>query len=64
MVGNEGKSRYTLYDLYTRSGFDPDRDMACPDGCITGGGQLSVAGTDQILASAADGRAAGLGRAE
>ena len=38
--------------------------MACPDGCIAGGGQLSVAGTDQILASAADGRAAGLGRAE
>lgn len=27
MIGNEGKSRYTLYDLYTRSGFNPDRDM-------------------------------------
>jgi succinate dehydrogenase/fumarate reductase flavoprotein subunit len=27
MIGNEGKSRYTLYDLYTRSGFDPDQDM-------------------------------------
>lgn len=27
MIGNEGKSRYTLYDLYTRSGFDPDKDM-------------------------------------
>lgn len=27
MIGNEGKSRFTLYDLYTRSGFDPDRDM-------------------------------------
>lgn len=31
MVGNEGKSRFTLYDLYTRSGFDPDKDMLwCP----------------------------------
>jgi succinate dehydrogenase/fumarate reductase flavoprotein subunit len=31
MIGNEGKSRYTLYDLYTRSGFDPDKDMLmCP----------------------------------
>lgn len=31
MVGNEGKSRYTLYDYYTRSGFDPDTDMLwCP----------------------------------
>lgn len=27
MVGNEGKSRYTLYDYYTRSGFDPNTDM-------------------------------------
>lgn len=27
MIGNEGKSRFTLYDLYTRSGFDPTRDM-------------------------------------
>ncbi|MCD8099502.1 MAG: FAD-dependent oxidoreductase [Oscillospiraceae bacterium] len=27
MIGNEGKSRFTLYDLYTRSGFDPDKDM-------------------------------------
>lgn len=27
MIGNEGKSRYTLYDLYTRSGFDPEKDM-------------------------------------
>ncbi|MGN1002125.1 MAG: FAD-binding protein [Oscillospiraceae bacterium] len=31
MVGNEGKSRYTLYDYYTRNGFDPDTDMLwCP----------------------------------
>ncbi|MGM9606108.1 MAG: FAD-binding protein [Oscillospiraceae bacterium] len=31
MIGNEGKSRYTLYDLYTRSGFDPEKDMLmCP----------------------------------
>lgn len=27
MIGNEGKSRYTLYDLYTRSGFNPEKDM-------------------------------------
>jgi len=42
MVGNEGKSRYTLYDLYTRAGFDPDRDMLmapimAPEGYMTGG---------------------------
>lgn len=31
MVGNEGKTRYTLYDYYTRNGFDPDQDMLwCP----------------------------------
>lgn len=31
MVGNEGKSRYTLYDYYTRCGFNPDTDMLwCP----------------------------------
>lgn len=31
MIGNEGKTRYTLYDLYTRSGFNPDTDMLwCP----------------------------------
>ena len=27
MIGNEGKTRYTIFDLYTRLGFDPDRDM-------------------------------------
>lgn len=27
MIGNEGKSRYTLYDYYTRNGFNPDTDM-------------------------------------
>ena len=27
MIGNEGKTRYTLYDYYTRWGFDPDQDM-------------------------------------
>ena len=27
MIGNEGKSRYTLFDYYTREGFDPDKDM-------------------------------------
>ncbi len=27
MVGNEGKSRYTLYDYYTRNGFNPEKHM-------------------------------------
>jgi succinate dehydrogenase/fumarate reductase flavoprotein subunit len=27
MVGNEGKTRIPVYDLYCRSGFDPDKDM-------------------------------------
>ena len=27
MIGNEGKTRYTIFDLYTRMGFDPDKDM-------------------------------------
>jgi len=27
MVGNEGKTRIAIYDLYTRAGFDPDKDM-------------------------------------
>jgi succinate dehydrogenase/fumarate reductase flavoprotein subunit len=31
MIGNEGKTRYTLYDYYTREGFNPDKDMLwCP----------------------------------
>ncbi len=27
MVANEGKTRIPIYDVYTRAGFDPDRDM-------------------------------------
>ena len=27
MVGHEGKTRIPIYDVYTRAGFDPDRDM-------------------------------------
>ncbi len=27
MVGNEGKTRIPVYDIYTKAGFDPDRDM-------------------------------------
>lgn len=27
MIGNEGKTRFTLYDYYTRLGFDPKKDM-------------------------------------
>ncbi|MCD8127276.1 MAG: FAD-binding protein [Clostridiales bacterium] len=42
MIGNEGKSRYTIYDLYTREGFDPDTDMLMapimvPEGYLSGG---------------------------
>lgn len=27
MVGNEGKTRYTLYDYYTRNGFNPEKHL-------------------------------------
>lgn len=27
MVGNEGKTRVPIYEIYTQAGFDPDRDM-------------------------------------
>jgi len=27
MVGNEGKTRIPIYDVYTKAGFDPDKDM-------------------------------------
>jgi len=27
MVGNEGKTRIPVYDIYTKAGFDPDKDM-------------------------------------
>ena len=27
MVGNEGKTRVPIYDVYTQAGFDPDKDM-------------------------------------
>jgi len=27
MVGNEGKTRIAIYDVYTKAGFDPDKDM-------------------------------------
>ena len=42
MIGNEGKTRYTIFDLYTRLGFDPDRDMLMapimdPEGYNNGG---------------------------
>lgn len=42
MIGNEGKTRYTIYDYYTRWGFNPDKDMLqapvmSPDGYRSGG---------------------------
>lgn len=27
MVGNEGKTRIPVYDIYTKAGFDPDKDL-------------------------------------
>lgn len=27
MIGNEGKTRYAIYDYYTRWGFNPDKDL-------------------------------------
>ena len=27
MVGNESKTRIPIYDIFTKAGFDPDRDM-------------------------------------
>lgn len=41
MVGNEGKTRYTLYDLYTRCGFNPEKHMLwCPIDPVTGIGNM------------------------
>lgn len=42
MIGNEGKSRFTIYDYYTRLGFNPDKDMLMapimnPEGYLSGG---------------------------
>lgn len=42
MIGNEGKTRYTIFDLYTRMGFNPDKDMLMapimtPEGYNNGG---------------------------
>ncbi len=42
MIGNEGKTRYTIFDLYTRMGFNPDKDMLMapvmePEGYKSGG---------------------------
>lgn len=32
MVGNEGCTRYGIYDVYTKAGLDPDKDM--PQACV------------------------------
>lgn len=41
MVGNEGKTRFTLYDYYTRSGFNPEKHMLmCPIDAKTGAGHM------------------------
>jgi succinate dehydrogenase/fumarate reductase flavoprotein subunit len=40
MVGNEGKSRIPVYDIYTKAGFDPEKDLlqnrALPIECMKG----------------------------
>jgi succinate dehydrogenase/fumarate reductase flavoprotein subunit len=41
MVGNEGKTRIPIYEVYTQAGFDPDKDLLQsnvlpPDRCGTG----------------------------
>lgn len=43
MIGNEGKTRYTVYDYYTRCGFNPDKHMLMapimqPDNYLRSGG--------------------------
>ncbi len=38
MVGNEGKTRIGIYDVYTKAGFDPDRDMLMAHGMGVGRG--------------------------
>ena len=41
MVGNEGKTRYTIYDYYTRSGFNPEKHMLmCPIDPLKGIGSM------------------------
>jgi len=41
MVGNEGKTRY-LYNIYTRAGFDPDKDMLQAYGMGAGRGRMGM----------------------
>ncbi len=41
MVGNEGKTRYTLYDYYTRWGFNPEKHLLwCPINAERGRGNM------------------------
>jgi succinate dehydrogenase/fumarate reductase flavoprotein subunit len=41
MVGNEGKTRYTLYDYYTRNGFNPEKHLLwCPIDPVNGKGSM------------------------
>ncbi|MFC2014951.1 FAD-dependent oxidoreductase [Chloroflexota bacterium] len=40
MVGNEGKTRVPVYELYTKAGFDPDKDMLlAPITSVEAGGE-------------------------
>jgi len=38
MIGNEGKTRMGVYDVYTKAGFDPDKDMLQAHGMGAGRG--------------------------
>lgn len=41
MIGNEGKTRYTLYDYYTRWGFNPEKHLLwCPINAEFGKGNM------------------------
>ena len=41
MVSNEGKTRYTLYDYYTRWGFNPEKHLLwCPIDPVNGKGNM------------------------
>jgi succinate dehydrogenase/fumarate reductase flavoprotein subunit len=58
MVGNEGKTRAPVYDLYNRSGFDPDKDMLQVQVYIPGDGRdlaLRMPGLTQWRSSGSGG---------
>lgn len=66
MIGNEGKTRYSIYDYYTKWGFDPEQDLLMgvvgnPAENASGHGWFTSAPgeTDNITAWRAENRAYG-----